>query len=222
MITACIFDLDGVIVDTADYHFKAWKRLADHLEIDFTEEENEKMKGISRMASLERMLALGDREYSDRDKQKFCATKNTWYLESVAEMDASEILPGVIDLLDHLSSKGIKIALGSASKNARKVLTLTGITDRFQAIVDGNEVANSKPDPEVFLTGAKLLGCNPNETIVFEDSAKGIEAAIAGNFRSVGIGIPENLGHADIVVSSFKGFDFEATVERLEALVIPA
>lgn len=201
-ITACIFDLDGVIVDTAKYHYQAWLKLAIKLGLPFNEEENEKMKGISRMDSLEMMLKLGDRAYSDIDKQKYCAAKNTWYLDLVSDMDKSEILPGIVEFIDHLKKENIKIALGSASKNARRILTLVELTESFDEIVDGNDVIMSKPDPEVFLKGAKLLGTKPNETIVFEDSAKGIDAAIAGAFRTVGIGVPAHLGHADIVIEN--------------------
>ncbi len=220
MIEACIFDLDGVIVDTAKYHFLAWKRLADHLEINFTEADNEKMKGISRVDSLERMIALGERSFSDRDKQKFCATKNTWYLEYVKQMTNDEILSGVIPFLDELADKKIKIALGSASKNARKVLDLTGITNRFAAIVDGNEVVYSKPHPEVFLKGASMLGVLPKHTIVFENSAKGIEAAIAGGFISVGIGSQTHLGHGDMVIPSFENMNLDKIVSELEKVAV--
>lgn len=216
-ITACIFDLDGVIVDTAKYHYQAWHKLAIQLDIPFNEAENEKMKGISRMDSLEMMLALSDKTYSDIDKQKYCAAKNTWYLDLVTDMDQSEILPGIVDFIAHLKEEKIKIALGSASKNARKILNLVGLTDSFDDIVDGNDVVKSKPDPEVFLKGAALLKSKPAETIVFEDSAKGIDAAIAGSFRTVGIGQDVHLGHADMVVKNLVGMTIVDLSKRLES-----
>ncbi len=216
-ITACIFDLDGVIVDTAKYHYQAWHKLAIQLDIPFNEAENEKMKGISRMDSLEMMLALGDKTYTDIDKQKYCAAKNTWYLDLVTDMDQSEILPGILDFIAHLKEEKIKIALGSASKNARKILNLVGLTDSFDDIVDGNDVVKSKPDPEVFLKGAALLKSKPTETIVFEDSAKGIDAAVAGSFRTVGIGQDIHLGHADIVVENLIGMSISDLSKRLES-----
>jgi len=215
MIDACIFDLDGVIVDTAKYHYLAWKRLADHLEIPFDEEDNERMKGISRRASLDRLLALGDKQYSERDIQKYYLTKNVWYLESVEGMDQSEILPGVVEFIETLETAHVKIALGSASKNARHILGLIGLSERFDAIVDGNDVVRSKPDPEVFLNGAKLLGSSPDRTLVFEDSAKGIDAAIAGGFRTVGIGQVMYLGHADMVVSGFNALTLEQITDKI-------
>lgn len=219
MIKACIFDLDGVIVDTAKYHFRAWSRLAQHLEIEFTKEDNEKMKGISRVASLERLLEIGQKTFSDRDKQKFCMTKNTWYMELAEKMDSSEILPGIIDFLDQLDAENIKIGLGSASKNAKRVLELVNLLDRFKVIVDGNDVLKSKPDPEVFLKGAKALGVLPSETLVIEDSAKGVDAAIEGGFHSIGIGLPEHLSHASIVVPSLEHLTIAEIETRLSKAV---
>ncbi len=214
MIKAFIFDLDGVIVDTAKYHFQAWKRLAQHLEIPFTEEDNEKMKGISRMASLEIILQLGTKEYSERDKQKFCMTKNTWYLEFTKRMNSKDILPGIPEFLSHLKEENIKIALGSASKNARLVLDIIGIKEEFEVIIDGNDVVNSKPDPEVFLKGATGLNVSPSETIVVEDSAKGIDAAIAGGFLSIGIGTEEHLSHASMVLPSLENITISEISNR--------
>jgi len=215
MIKACIFDLDGVIVDTAKYHFKAWERLARHLEIPFTEEDNEKMKGISRMDSLEIILGLGTKQYSERDKQKFCMTKNTWYLESTQRMDANDILPGIVDFIAHLKENNTKIALGSASKNARLVLDIIGLKDAFEVIIDGNDVMNSKPDPEVFLKGATGLNVLPSEAIVIEDSAKGVDAAIAGGFYSIGIGIDEHLSHASMVLPSLENITISDISNRI-------
>lgn len=218
MIEACLFDLDGVIVDTAKYHYEAWKRLADHLEIPFTEEDNEKMKGISRIDSLELILELGQKELSDRDKQKYCATKNTWYLDMVQRMSKEEILPGVEELIRELQSNDIRIGLGSASRNAPKILDLVGLTSSFETIIDGNAVENSKPHPEVFLKGAEALDVAPSRTIVFEDSAKGIDAAKTGGFIAVGLGQEEHLGHADLVLPSLDGVRLSDIKEQLSIL----
>ena len=209
MIKAFIFDLDGVIVDTAKYHYLAWQQLADFLEIPFSEKENETMKGISRMASLERLLELGNLSISDADKEKYCAIKNIWYLEHIEKMGQDEILPGVLNIIDEAKNAGLGIALGSASKNARTILNKVNLTDSFDVIIDGNDVVNSKPDPEVFSRGAQLMGYLPSETVVFEDSAKGIDAAIAGGFRTVGIGSEIHLNHADMVISDLSNFSIK-------------
>jgi len=218
MIRGCIFDLDGVIVDTAKYHFLAWKRLAELLEISFTEEQNEKMKGISRMASLEMLLDFGDQTLSDQDKLKYCATKNAWYLELVKEMNEEEILPGVTTFIDSLRKQNIGIGLGSASKNARAILQKVSLTELFDVIVDGNDVVKSKPDPEVFLKGANALQFDPTNILVIEDSAKGIDAAIQGGFHTLGIGHIEHLSHASWVVPSLTGITIEKIESELEAV----
>ncbi len=215
-VKACIFDLDGVIVDTAKYHYQAWQKIADFLDIPFDEEENEKMKGISRMASLEKLLTLGNKSYSDEQKQQYCTTKNNWYLELVSDMNQSEILPGIVSFIKHLKDIGIKIGLGSASKNARHILDLVDLTKAFDIIVDGNDVIKSKPDPEVFLKGADLLSTTPHEIIVFEDSAKGIDAALSGGFMTVGIGDSIHLGHADIVVDNLVNIALSDLTEQLK------
>ncbi len=209
MIKGCIFDLDGVIVDTAKYHFRAWKQLADYLDITFTEEDNEKMKGLSRVASLEILLKLGKQSYLEEQKEDFLKQKNQSYLELVADMDAAEILPGVLDLLAELRKYDMKIALGSASKNARLILDKISLLDEFDAIVDGNDVKRAKPDPEVFLTGATLLGIRPEAAIVWEDSAKGIDAALTGGFLTVGIGQAKYLNHAHKVVENLLDIDID-------------
>ncbi|NNC94220.1 MAG: beta-phosphoglucomutase [Chitinophagales bacterium] len=215
MIRACIFDLDGVIVDTAKYHYQAWRRLAWHLEYEFTEEENEKLKGVSRTESLERLLDLAGVQISEKDKKKYCATKNSWYLQLVENMDGSEILPGVSEFLAQLKDRHIKIAIGSASKNARTILKRIGLIDAFEVIVDGEGVKKSKPDPEVFLRGAELMGTLPQETIVFEDSEKGLMAAKAGTFVAVGVGGENLADFADIVIPGFKGLEYPTLLESM-------
>lgn len=202
---AFIFDLDGVIVDTAKYHYLAWKKIANELEIEFTHEHNELLKGVSRVRSLDIILELGKIEASQEDKNKWLFEKNENYLSYLVDMDNSEILPGVMPILDYLKEQKQLIALGSASKNARPILEKTGILSYFDAIVDGNDVSNAKPDPEVFLIAAKLLGTKPEDSIVFEDSVAGIQAANIGGMTSVGIGEAATLHEAKYL---FKDFTF--------------
>ncbi|RKE02563.1 beta-phosphoglucomutase [Marinifilum flexuosum] len=205
-ISACIFDLDGVVVDTAKYHYIAWKSLANELGFDFTEEDNERLKGVSRMRSLDILLEIGGVELDEKTKLELADKKNKNYVEYILKMTPDEILPGVKDFFNKLKAKGIKIALGSASKNAMTILNQLELTDYFDAVVDGTHVSNAKPDPEVFLKGAELLGVSPSECIVFEDAEAGVEAAINGNMKCVGIGSPDVLGKANIVVPGFVGF----------------
>lgn len=205
-ISACIFDLDGVVVDTAKYHYIAWKSLANELGFDFTEEDNERLKGVSRMTSLDILLEIGGVELDEKTKLELADKKNKNYVEFILKMTPDEILPGVKDFFNELKSQGIKIALGSASKNAMTILNQLELTDYFDAVVDGTHVSNAKPDPEVFLKGAELLGVSPSECVVFEDAEAGVEAAINGNMKCVGIGSPDVLGKANIVVPGFVGF----------------
>lgn len=192
-----IFDLDGVIVDTAKYHFLAWKDLADHLGFEFTETHNELLKGVSRVRSLEILLDIGNIELSDEKKQDVLVSKNEHYLEYINNMGDEEILPGVNKLLDALDDLGIQYVLGSASKNAQLILKQVNLLNRFAGIVDGNSVSKAKPDPEVFLIGAKKLNLQPEQCIVFEDAIAGIEAANAANMISIGIGDEKTLHEAD-------------------------
>lgn len=192
-----IFDLDGVIVDTAGYHFLAWKHVADHLGFEFTETHNELLKGVSRVRSLEILLQIGNIDLSDAQKQDILFSKNKEYLHYITKMGSEEILPGVKNLLDKLDDLGIKYALGSASKNAPLILKQVGLLHRFKAIVDGNDVSKAKPDPEVFLIGARKLELLPEDCIVFEDAIAGIEAANKANMISIGIGDRDILNEAD-------------------------
>ena len=205
-ISACIFDLDGVVVDTAKYHYIAWKSLANELGFDFTEEDNERLKGVSRMTSLDILLEIGGIELDEKTKLELAEKKNQNYLEYILKMTPEEILPGVKDFFNELKEQGIKIALGSASKNAMTILNQLELTDYFDAVVDGTHVSNAKPDPEVFLKGAELLDVSPSECVVFEDAEAGVEAAINGNMKCVGIGSSEVLGKANIVIPGFIGF----------------
>lgn len=202
-----IFDLDGVIVDTAKYHFLAWQKLAQQLGIDFTPEHNEQLKGVSRVRSLDIILSLGNFEASQEDKNKWLVQKNEDYLSYLVNMDESEILPGVIPVLAFLKEKNQKIVLGSASKNAKPILEKAKIIAFFDAVVDGNDVSNAKPDPEVFLQGAKKVNFPPEKCIVFEDSVAGIQAANTGGMTSVGIGDEAVLNEADYVFPDFTHID---------------
>lgn len=213
-IKACIFDLDGVIVDTAVYHFKAWKRLADELGINFTEHDNERLKGVSRVRSLEIILELGNVTKTEAEQQELATRKNTWYVEMINRMTPAEILPGAKEFLESCRAAGIKTALGSASKNSGTILNKINMAHLFDAIVDGNHVSKAKPDPEVFLKGAEALGVTPAECVVFEDAIAGVEAAINGGMKVVGIGSPDVLNKADLVVS---GLD-KMSLEKLDKL----
>lgn len=209
MISACIFDFDGVIVDTTMYHYLSWKRLALQLGFDFTEEQNEAMKGISRMDSLDVVLAIGDINVSQKEKIKMAHVKNEWYKEYLESVDSGVILPGVTDFLSELNGKNIPIALGSASRNAKFVMSKIGISDMFDAIFDGNDTVKSKPDPEIFLKGAEALGKDPKDVLVFEDSFKGIVAAKTGGFLACGVGDKDILHNADFTIKSFEKFNYD-------------
>ncbi|KAA1248116.1 beta-phosphoglucomutase [Aquimarina sp. RZ0] len=213
---AFIFDLDGVIVDTAKYHFLAWKSLATALEIPFSSEQNEQLKGVSRIRSLEKILKWGNKTISEEKFTRLMFEKNEEYLNYIATMDDKEILPDVPRVLAYLIKKQKAIALGSASKNARIILEKVKLIDNFQVIVDGTDVSKAKPDPEVFLIGAKKLGVDPENCIVFEDSIAGIEAANNARMISIGIGDAGILHEADYV---FKDFT-EITEEFINMLFI--
>jgi beta-phosphoglucomutase len=206
IIKACIFDLDGVLVDTARFHFLAWKSLADRLGITFTESDNERLKGVSRMASLEILLEIGKMAPTDLEKLEYAAEKNALYLEYIEKMTPEDILPGVREFLTQLKKAGILIGLGSVSKNARSILSKTAITDFFDAIVDGNVITHAKPDPEVFITGAGILNRPPAQCIVFEDAVAGVEAAHRAGMKCVGVGEPDILDKADMVIPGFENF----------------
>lgn len=199
-----IFDLDGVLVDTAKYHYLAWKQLADRLNIPFTKEDNEQLKGVSRVKSLEILLSLGSKNYTENERKQFMDQKNETYVRYISHMDESEILPGVVELLNQLKRKKIKIALGSASKNSELILKNTKLQDYFDVIVDGNDVSKAKPDPEVFLLGAKKIGIPANQCMVFEDAKAGIEAAKQAGMLAIGVGTQENLPNADILVKNLE------------------
>ncbi len=210
MIKACIFDLDGVIVDTAKYHYIAWKDLAAKLDFEFTEEHNERLKGVSRMRSLDILLEIaGIKDLSEEEKLAMATQKNELYVSYIKKMGVDEMLPGVEQLLRELRSAGVKIALGSASKNAALILERLQLRSWFDVVVDGTHVSAAKPDPEVFLKGCEALGVLPEETVVFEDAEAGVEAALRGGMKCIGIGSREQLGKANVVVSGLDGFKLD-------------
>jgi beta-phosphoglucomutase len=212
-IDACIFDLDGVIVDTAKYHYLAWKELADELGFSFTEENNERLKGVSRIRSLEILLEIGGITLDEQRKLEIADQKNRQYVAYIEKMTPDEILPGVIDFLKSVRSNGIKTAIGSASKNTPLILSRLQLNSYFDAVIDGNKVSEAKPNPEVFLKGAYELGVDPSGCIVFEDAAAGVEAALRGGMRCVGIGLPENLPGANLVIPGFENFTVEMLLQ---------
>ncbi|MET7029647.1 beta-phosphoglucomutase [Sediminicola luteus] len=188
VIKGFIFDLDGVIVDTAKYHYLAWKKLANELGFEFTEEQNEAFKGVSRKRCLQILLELGEVDATQEQFDNWMIEKNEDYLSYIEEMDASEILPDVPKILDFLKANNIPMALGSASKNAIPILKKVGLLSYFKVVVDGNNVTKAKPDPEVFLLAAKDIGVAPTECVVFEDALAGIQAANTAGMVSIGIG----------------------------------
>ncbi|GAB3509808.1 beta-phosphoglucomutase [Emticicia fontis] len=215
MIKAFLFDLDGVIVDTAIYHYQAWKQMANGLGFDISEEFNEKLKGVSRMESLDIILAHGGVELSDEEKLSLATKKNENYLNLVSKMSPEDILPGVSDFFVQVKKENIKTALGSVSKNARLILERIGMLDDFDAIIDGTKIAKGKPDPEVFLKGAQELNVSPNECLVFEDAVAGVEAAKKGGMKAVGIGKKEVLTNADIVLENLLGVDVHELLAKV-------
>jgi beta-phosphoglucomutase len=208
-LKSALFDLDGVIVDTAVYHFQAWRRLANELGFDFTEHQNEQLKGISRMESLELILKWGNKTLPETEKLEWAARKNDWYLELITHMTPKEILSGVSDFLNELKEDKIKIALGSASKNSKMILNKIDLFHYFDAIIDGNNITKGKPDPQVFLMGAEATGSLPAECAVFEDAQAGIQAAKSGGMFAVGIGDSKILSEADLVVKSMEDINLK-------------
>jgi beta-phosphoglucomutase len=216
VIKACIFDLDGVIVDTAHYHFLAWRRLARELGIELTEEQNENLKGVSRMQSLEIILALGGLSFSAHEKEVLANKKNSWFVDYVERMAPEEIFPGVKELIGEMRAEGMKVGLASSSKNARTVIKLLNIHDQFDAVVDGTMIEHSKPHPEIFLLAAKKLDVEPASCLVFEDAEAGVEAALAAGMKCIGVGTGARLNKANMVVATTGEFNISA-LRQLDA-----
>jgi beta-phosphoglucomutase len=209
MIKAVIFDLDGVIVDTAHYHFVAWQRLANELGITFSEKENERLKGVSRMHSLEIILEIGGVTLSEAKKEELATKKNSWFVEYIEAIKPEEIFKGVREMLESLRTQGYKVALASSSKNAETVLRLLRIKNLFDTVVDGTMIKKSKPDPEIFLLAAARLGIDPSQCVVFEDAEAGVEAAVAAGMKCVGVGSVDQLRKANAIVKTTADFKID-------------
>ncbi len=214
MFKGFIFDLDGVLTDTAEYHYRGWKRLADEFGIPFTRADNEALRGIPRRESL--MLILKERQYPEEQILEMMKRKNRYYLDFIKEITPRDLLPGARELLEEIHAAGLKTALGSASKNAAEVIERLGIVDLLDAISDGNSVERQKPAPDLFLHAAAQLGLSPSECVVVEDAAAGIEAARAGGFRSIGLGPCERVGMADLILTSLKDVHLADLLSVLE------
>lgn len=208
-IKALLFDLDGVIVSTEKNHFEAWRETASKLGIPFSEHDNEALKGVNRVDSLKQILKLGNKTVSAEEFESLLVFKNDMYLDSITTLSKADLLPGVHSLLQQAKSMGVKIGLGSSSKNAPMILSLLGITDLFDVVIDGNGVKHPKPDPEVFLNGAKALALSPSDCLVFEDANSGVAAAKAGGFIAIGVGNPLLKGMADIYFNDLTEFRLE-------------
>lgn len=210
-IKAVIFDLDGVIVSTDQYHYRAWKRLAEEEGIPFDFETNQKLRGVSRMKSLNLVLEKANKTYTNSEKEVLAERKNNYYRQSLGSLRPKDILPGVMNTLNELKRRGIKMAVGSSSRNTPYILEKIGLENYFDAVADGNRIQKSKPDPEVFLLAAELLHLSPSECAVVEDAYAGIQAAKAGGMKAVGVGFARNCGAADETAGSLN----EISVDQL-------
>ena len=202
-IRAFIFDLDGVLTDTAEYHYRGWKRLADELGISFTREDNEELRGVPRRESL--LLILKGREYPEGQLQEMMDRKNQYYLEFIHDITPRDLLPGARELLEEIRAAGLKSALGSASKNASEVIERLGLLPLLDVIADGHSVKLQKPAPDLFLYAAAQLGLSSSECMVVEDATAGIQAAHAGGFPCIGLGPRERVGTADLILPDLSG-----------------
>ena len=209
-ILGVIFDMDGVIVSTDNSHYLAWKRMADEEGIEFDRTINERLRGVSRMESLAIILEKADKEYSEAEKQAMAARKNGYYVELIGSLTENDILPGAMDTLNGLKEEGIKVAVGSSSRNTPIILKQIGLSDFFDAVADGNAIKNSKPDPEVFLLAAKLLNLDPANCLVVEDADAGVQAALAGGMRVLGVGSASVNPTATFTAENLETADFES------------
>jgi beta-phosphoglucomutase len=213
MIKGFIFDLDGVLTDTAEYHYRGWKRLADEIGISFTREANEALRGIARRESL--MLILKDHKFTENEIAELMDRKNRYYLEFIREITPRDLLPGARELLEEIRAAGLKAAVGSASKNASEVIERLGIASLLDVIADGHSVTLQKPAPDLFLYATAQLRLNPSECVVVEDAAAGIEAAHSGGFLSVGLGPHERVAKADLILPGLNGVRLRDLLDRL-------
>jgi beta-phosphoglucomutase len=212
---ACIFDLDGVITDTAHHHYESWKYIAEKLNFELTPAHNEQLKGVSRADSLDKICNWANASLPAEERHAWLDEKNAVYLSRIAELTDSDILPGVTEFLDHLETRNILLAIGSSSKNAPFILEKLGLINRFEVISDGNSVTHSKPAPDVFLNAAAELGVTPEHCIVFEDAASGIQAALAAGMTAVGLGDVNELASAHLIFSSLEGLTLDQIVREL-------
>jgi len=201
-VQGVIFDLDGVLVSTDEYHYLGWKRLADEEGIPFTRADNHRQRGVSRMESLEIVLEKADRTYSESEKREMAERKNRYYVESLQALSPDEALPGARRLLEELKRRGFRLAVGSSSRNAPLIMKKVDLCGFFDAVADGNDITRSKPDPEVFLLAAERLGLDPAHCLVIEDAEAGVDAARAAGMRCIGIGDRAIVGAADRVAAA--------------------
>lgn len=214
---AFIFDLDGVIVDTARFHFAAWQEIANQIGIHFSEKENEQLKGVSRVNSLDLILKWANKTITQEEKDVYLKEKNEIYLSNVEKLTKEDVLPGVLDIINYLRENGYKVGLGSASKNARPVLGKLAISELFDAIVDGTNVTRSKPDPQVFAMGAEILKVSPEECLVIEDSLSGLEAAQLIKMKTIGVGGSIELEIADYTYDNLAEIDTDLLTKIIES-----
>lgn len=210
---AIIFDLDGVIVSTDNYHYRAWKKIADDEGIYFDREINERLRGVSRMESLDIILEKSNKEYSDKDKILFAERKNKLYRELLESLTPNDILPGVMKTVEILKKNNIKVAIGSSSKNAEFILSKIGLQEYFDVVIDGNKIKNSKPDPEIFLLAAEKLNIDPKECLVIEDADAGVEAALAGGMKVLAVGYASNNDKANLKMSTLEEFNYKEVLK---------
>ncbi len=213
-IRAVIFDLDGVIVSTDEFHYQGWQNLADEEGIYFDRKINERLRGVSRMDSLDILLEKSDKKYTDEQKVEMATRKNDYYRELLKNLSPKDLLPGAMDTMDELKKRDIKVAVGSSSKNTPTILEYIGLSDYFAAVSDGNQIKNSKPDPEVFLLAAEKMGMSPEECLVVEDAAAGVEAALNGNMKALGVGSAADDTRAHLQAKDLS----EITVDQMLAL----
>lgn len=219
LLQAAIFDLDGVITDTAEYHYLAWRQLANSIGIDFDKDINEKLKGISRMESLELILQVGGKEnsYSNEEKEVLAEEKNEVYKQLILNISEKDILVGIVAFLEQLKQNNVKIALASASKNAPAIINNLRLKQYFNEIVDVTKIKRGKPDPEIFLTAAKLVNVDPQNCIGIEDAKAGVEAIKGAGMFAVGVGLKESLGKADLLVSNTSELDYKEIARKFKA-----
>ncbi len=219
-IKGFIFNLDGVVVDTARYHYIAWRRLANQLGFDFSAAQHEELRGLSRMASLEKILEWGDIYMTEAEKLHWSDVKNNWYVALISNLKPGDLLPGVLYFMRQAREAGMKIALASASKSARQVLRSTRMETFFDAIIDGNSTRKAIPDPECYMLAAQAIGMHPSECVIFEDAALGVQAGLAGGFHVIGIGNPEYLPLAHFVIPGFEDQTYSGLLARFSESIV--